>query len=71
MPTDKAAAVKVSRKITTQHRPLIFHEIFTKDNTEPNQHHEDVTQIVTIKLHCVFCTVESFSFKPTQSYKSF
>jgi len=32
-PTDKAAAVKVLRKITTQHRQLIFHEIFTKDIT--------------------------------------
>jgi len=35
-PTDKAGAVKVSGKITTQHHQLIFHEIFTKDNTEPN-----------------------------------
>jgi len=36
MPTDKANAVKVSWKITTQHSQLIFHEIFMKDNTEPN-----------------------------------
>jgi len=27
---NKAGAVKVSRKITTQHRQLIFHEIFKK-----------------------------------------
>jgi len=33
-PADKANAVKVSRKITTQYCQLIFHEIFTKDNTE-------------------------------------
>jgi len=35
-PTDKAYAVKVSRKIATQYGQLIFCEIFTKDNTEPN-----------------------------------
>jgi len=35
-PTDKTGALKVSRMITTQHRQLIFHEIFTKDNTEQN-----------------------------------
>jgi len=34
--TDKAGAVKVSWKITTQHGQLIYREIFTKDNTEPN-----------------------------------
>jgi len=37
LPTDKADAVKVSRKIATQHGQLILREIFTKDNTEgPN-----------------------------------
>jgi len=36
MPTDKAGVVKVSRKITTQHRQLIIHEIFMKNNTEQN-----------------------------------
>jgi len=36
MPTDKANVVKVSRKITTQRRQLIFHEIFTKDNSKLN-----------------------------------
>jgi len=33
---NKANAMKVSRKITTQHGQLIFHEIFTKDNTKPH-----------------------------------
>jgi len=35
IPTDAAGAMKVSRKITTQHGLLIFHEFLTKDNTEP------------------------------------
>jgi len=35
-PTDKAGAVKGSQKITTHHGQHIFHEIFMKDNTEPN-----------------------------------
>jgi len=35
-PTDKVGAMKVSLKITTQQGQCIFHEIFTKDNTEPN-----------------------------------
>jgi len=34
--TDKAGAMKASQQITTQHGQLIFSEIFTKDNTEPN-----------------------------------
>jgi len=34
-PAGKAGAMKVLRKITTQHRQLILHEIFTKDNTQP------------------------------------
>jgi len=36
MPKDKANTVKVSLKITTQYCQVIFHEIFMKDNTEPN-----------------------------------
>jgi len=36
MPIDKVGAMKVSGLITTQHGHLIFHEIFTKDKTEPN-----------------------------------
>jgi len=45
LPTDKAGAVNVSRKITTQHGQLIFRETFTKDrsNTEA-QRQVDVTQ---------------------------
>jgi len=35
-PTDKSGAMKVSQKLTTQYGQLIFREIFTKDNTEPN-----------------------------------
>jgi len=37
MQTDKAGAVKVSQKITTLYSQLIFHEIFTEDNTEQSQ----------------------------------
>jgi len=36
-PTDKAGAAKVSRKITTQHRQLIFHEIFYEGNIKPSE----------------------------------
>jgi len=36
LPTDKAGVMKVSWKITTQHRQLIFHKIFKKDNTKLN-----------------------------------
>jgi len=34
--TDKAGAMKVSWKITTQHHQLVFHKIVTKDDAEPN-----------------------------------
>jgi len=43
-PRDKANAMKVLREITTQHGQLIFHEIFTKVNTMPNEHHGDTKQ---------------------------